>query len=229
MILRQLHPGAGPQKPYPQVREAQIHQIALCPLGSCQILLRNGHTGGDAGSQAGIGRLIPGEESGLPGLLPDHSLGQPCLPQRGADLKLLQRLHAGPVPGLVRGIGAIQQNGEAICPGRPPDIPKDILLAVVAAVGRVGRHLRVRQGVQPQHRHLGAKLLCQAHGILILKFRLEGRLHIVGMYLCPGLPGRIEQVGGVHSAGKGKSGFGIFLKKFIQGHCSVLAEKRLIS
>ena len=114
LLLYKLEPAPLRRQPQAEVPEAQGGQGRLPCFDALQILRGDGPPGGDPGGQAGVGGLVPGEQPRLPGQDPDALLGQPALPQRGADLQLPQGPHAGAVPGVVRGVGAVQQQGKAI-------------------------------------------------------------------------------------------------------------------
>ena len=194
--------------PHPEVGIAQAEQGVLRPLHPRQDLLRERLPGGNPGGQAGVGRLIPGEQARLPGQAAYIRLGQAALPQGSAP-----PAPAGPAcpagPRLIGGVGAVQQDGVPV--GRGPRLQRaeQVLLAVVAPLRRVGRHPRVGQGVQLQHRHLHPQFPGQPEGVLPLKPGLEGGLDVVGAEIRPGPHPGVQQIGRVHPAGKAQGALGV--------------------
>ena len=79
---------------------------------------------------------------GAPRQLADLVLGQPGLVERADDAELARRLAAGTVVAAVVGVAAVDDGGEAARAGDRRQVRVELVLAVVAAVGRVGAVLR---------------------------------------------------------------------------------------
>ena len=97
------------------------------------------------------------------------------------------------------------------CGERAEEIP----LAVVAAVRRIRRNCGVRKRIQLQHGQLRADLAAEALRVLKFKFRLKGRLDVVGSHVRAALPRGPEQVRGIHAARKAERRLGVFVKKVL--------------
>ena len=144
---------------------------------------------------------------------PDLLLGQSRLPQRRPDLQLPQRPHPGPVRGIVRGVGTVQKHRETVGGGSFPDGGEDLLLAVIAAIRRVGRYPFILQYIQRNDFHI--RVQRQRHTLGVFKFKggLKGRPDIIGPNSGTVGHRRVQQISRVHAAGKCQCAAGVFLKK----------------
>lgn len=99
--LGELKQGVPPRQPYPKIGKAQGKQPVFGHLNFVQHFGRNGCATRDAGGKAGVGRLVPSEQSGGLGLGADFAFGEAAYPQGRGDLQLFQRPHSRAVVGRV--------------------------------------------------------------------------------------------------------------------------------
>ena len=194
LICRELQAGAAVQQADAEVRVALREQPALGALRGGQQLRRDARAGGDARGKAGIGGLVPGEQPGLVRQTANFRLRQAAFAQRRADVHLAQGAHTGAVPGVVRGIRAVEDEREPVLGCRALQISENILLAVIAAVRRIARHILGGQGIQLQHGQLCTDALGQPLRVVQLKLRLERRLGEVSVHVCAALHRSIQQI-----------------------------------
>ena len=206
------------EHPHPQIAVAQGEQRLLGGLHLSQRLRGDGLPGGHPGGQAGVGGLVPGEQPRLFGEGPHLGLADAALPQGRAHGQLPQGPHAGAVPGVVGGVGAVYQHGVAVGLGLLPQPAEQGPLAVVAPVRGVFRHAGDLEHVQLQHGELHPQLGAEPAGVLQLKLGLEGRLDEIGPHLGAMVQGGVQQVGGVHPAGKAQGHFGALLEEISKLH-----------
>src|SRR5688572_22585567 len=83
-------------------------------------------------------RLVPGRQSGAARQLADIVLGQTRFVERAADAEFPRRFPAGPIITAIVGIASVGDGGETAISGKGGQRGVELVLAVVAAVDRVG-------------------------------------------------------------------------------------------
>ena len=213
----QLQTAQPPQHPHPQVGKAHSHQRAFRLLHPPQGLSLQGRAGGHPGGKAGVGGLCRGEQTQFPAHAPHVRLGQPAQPQGAHHLQLRQRPHAGPVPRVIAGVGAVPYFGKAVRRGGACQRRKNHPLTIITALRPVGPHLFVLQRFCLQHPQLHPQLGAEALCVLQLKGRLKGAVHKIGLHPAARLHRRRQQQSGIGAPGKGQRR-GLAPQKFLQFH-----------
>ena len=102
-----------------------------------EILSGNTHAVGKTGGKAGECRLVPGGKPELAGDLPDFLLVHPRFEERGADVAFIPCAHAGPEISKIIGNRSVGDPPDSFAIGDVAQLPEQLGLAVVAAIGRV--------------------------------------------------------------------------------------------
>ena len=150
-------------------------------------------SGGCASREAGIGRLVPGEESCLPGSSADLRLCQTAESERRQHRKLFQRPHTGTVCCIITGIGPIYEDRISVCQSLPAHRAKDSFLAMIASAWRIGRDFITGQNVKLQNNRFYSERTGQTKCVLPFKGRLKGGAHIISSDLCAASEGCPQQ------------------------------------
>ena len=203
---------------HPKIRKSQRPHGVFRLLHGAQVFRAKDGSRRNAGGKTGISGLVPGEQPRLFGEGPHLSLGDAALPQGRAHRQLPQGPHAGAVPGVVGGVGAVYQHGVAVGLGLLPQPAEQGPLAVVAPVRGVFRHAVDLEHVQLHHGELHPQLGAEPAGVLQLELGLEGRLDEIGPHLGAMVQGGVQQVGGVHPAGKAQGHLGALLEEISKLH-----------
>ena len=117
--------------------ESEAAQRLFGALDHPQLLVGDFGVVRNARRQARRRRLVPGRQAGAARQLADFVLGQIDFVERAAHAELARRLAARTVVAAVVGVVAVDDDGAAVI-GDPRQVRVELVLAVVAAVRRVG-------------------------------------------------------------------------------------------
>ena len=152
-----------------RIRRQDPGQEAFRGLDPRKPLPRHGLPVGDAGGQAGLGRLVPREEPPFPGEGADLGLGQPRLQQGTADaVQLGKRPHPGTVVAAVVRVRSVQKPREAALPRPFGHTEEPHPFADVAAVRRIDGESGVRELVHLDHKVIQLQSAGEPKGVLPL-------------------------------------------------------------
>src|SRR5262249_49781330 len=145
------------------------------PLDRAQLLV--GHFGvvRNAGRQARGRRLVPRRQAGAARQLADFVLQQIDFVERAAHAELARRLTTGPVVAAVVGVVAVDDDRAARA-RQTGEVRVQLVLAVVAAIRRIGTVLRPLELLRVNDLVAQAEIARDANGELSMAFGITGTI-----------------------------------------------------